>query len=78
MMAVISLILGIVGAVVALLGLIPSIGFFNWIGGIIVLVGLVLGIVGSAQGEKKTVAVVGIIVSAVFLVFAVLRLIGLF
>ena len=77
-MAVLSLILAIVGAVVALLGLIPSIRFFNWIGGIIVLVGLVLGIVGAGQGEKKTAAVVGIIVSAVFLVFAVLRLIGLF
>ncbi len=77
-MAVVSLILAIVGAVVALLGLIPAIGFFNWIGGIVVLVGLVLGIVGASQGEKRGVAVVGIIVSAVFLVFAVLRLIGLF
>ncbi len=76
-MAAVSLILGIVGAVVVLLGLIPSIRFFNWIGGIIALVGLVLGIVG-AGGEKKSLAVVGLIVSAVFVVFAVLRLVGLF
>jgi uncharacterized membrane protein len=77
-MAVLSLILAIVGAVVVLLGLIPSIGFFNWIGGIVALIGLVLGIVGAGQGEKRTLAVVGLIVSAVFVVIAVLRLVGLF
>ena len=77
-MAIFSLILAIVGAVVVLLGFVPSISFFNWIGGIIDLVGLVLGIVGRTQGEKKGVALVAIIVSAVFVVFAVLRLIGLF
>ncbi len=76
-MAAVSLILGIVGAVVVLLGFIPSIRFFNWIGGIIALVGLVLGIVG-AGGERKSLAVVGLIVSAVFVVLAVLRLVGLF
>ena len=75
-MAILSLILAIVGAIVVLLGFIPSISFFNWIGGIIALVGLVLGFVGRA--EKKTVALIAIIVSAVFVILAVLRLIGLF
>ena len=77
-MALFALILAIVGAVVALLGLIPSIGFFNWIGGIIALVGVVLGIIGRGQAEKKGLALVAIIVGAVFVIFAVLRLIGLF
>jgi len=77
-MGVFSLILGIVGAVVVLLGLIPSVRFFNWIGGIIALVGVVIGIIGAGQAEKKAVSVVGLIVSAVFLVFSVLRLVGLF
>ena len=58
-MGVFSLILGIVGAVVVLLGLIPSVRFFNWIGGIIALVGVVIGIIGAGQAEKKAVSVVG-------------------
>lgn len=77
-MAIVSLVLSIVGAVVALLSFVPGIGFFVWIGGVLVLAGVVLGIVGMGGAEKKGVALVGLIISAVFLVFVVLRLVGLF
>jgi len=76
-MATVSFILSLVGAVIVLLSFVPSLGFFEWIGGIIALAGVVLGIIGLG-GEKKTLSIVGIIVSAVFLILAVLRLIGLF
>jgi hypothetical protein len=76
-MGIIALIVSIVGAVVALLSFVPSLGFFMWIGGILALAGLVLGLIG-AQGEQKSVATVGWIVGAVFVIFAVLRIVGLF
>jgi hypothetical protein len=76
-MGILTLILSIVGAVVALLSFVPSLAFFKWIGGVIVLAGLIIGILG-ARGEKRTASLVGLIISAVFLVFAVLRIIGLF
>jgi hypothetical protein len=76
-MGIVSLVLGIVGVVVAVLAFVPAIAFFNWIAGVLGLAGVVLGILGMS-GEKKGVSTVGLIVSAVVLVFAVLRLIGLF
>jgi hypothetical protein len=76
-MGMVSLVVSIVGVVVAVLGFVPAIGFFTWIAGILGLVGVILGILGMG-GEKKSVSTVGLIISAVVLVFAVLRLIGLF
>lgn len=76
-MGTITLILSIVGAVVALLSFIQSIAFFEWIGGIIAVAGVVLGILGM-RGEQKSIATVGLIISAVVVVFAVLRIVGLF
>ncbi len=76
-MGIVSLIVAIVGAVVAVLSLIQGIGFFMWIGGIVALVGVVLGIIGLG-GEKKGGALPGLIIGAAAVVFAVLRIAGLF
>ncbi len=76
-MGMLALILSIVGAVVALLAFVPAIDFFKWIGGVILIAGVVIGIIGIG-GDKKTVPLIGLIVSAVFLIFDVLRVIGLF
>jgi hypothetical protein len=76
-MGMVSLIVSIVGVVLAVLGFVPAIGFFTWIAGILGLGGVILGIVGMS-GDKKSVSTTGLIISAVVLVFAVLRLVGLF
>ncbi len=76
-MGMLALILSIVGAVLALLTFVPALDIFKWIGGVVLIAGVVISIIGVGS-DKKTIAVVGLIVSAVFLVFDVLRVIGLF
>lgn len=65
-MGVVSLVLGIVGVVVALFG-----GAFNWIAVIIGVIGIILGAKGRNDTDGKGVATAGMVLSILALVFGI-------
>ena len=68
-----SLVLGIIGSFFTLVGLVPFLGFLNYISVILLVVGLILGIVGVAK-KQGGAAIGGLIISLIFLVIAIWRL----
>jgi hypothetical protein len=75
-MGVASLVLSIVGAVIALVGFIPFLGILNWFAVALLFIGLVLGILGTVLHKKKGAPIAGLVISVLFLVLAVIRLIA--
>lgn len=67
-----SLVLGIIGMFFALVGLVPFLGFINWLSIILLGVGLILGIVGSTK--KQGAAIGGLVICIIFLIIASWRL----
>jgi len=70
-----SLILAIIGAIVALVGIIPSLRILNWFAGGLLAIALILGIIGAVVSEKKGTAIAGTAISFIFLIVAILRLV---
>lgn len=68
-----SLILGIIGALFALIGLVPFLGILNWIAIPLLVIGLILGIIGCIK--KKGTSIAGTIICVLFLVVAIIRFI---
>ena len=70
-----SLILAIVGFVFTLLGLMPLLGWLNWIGIIFLIIGLISGVTAYRKNPiNKLLAVVGTLLCIVFLIISVARL----
>ena len=65
-MNVISVLIGIVALIIALVGFIPLLGILNWIAIPVALVGLIVGMFDSRTSGRNF--------NAVVLVFAVIRL----
>ena len=72
-----AVILGILGAVLTLIGLIPLLGIINWISIILLLTGLTCGIIGinTEPEEKRGSSITGTIICTLFSIIAVIRLI---
>jgi len=70
-----SLILALIGAIAALVGIIPSLVILNWFAGGLCVLALILGIVGAVVSEKKGTAIAGTVISFIFLTVAILRLV---
>lgn len=68
-----SLILGIIGALFALVGIVPLLGMMNYIAIPLLLIGLILGIIGCTK--KKVTSIVGTIICLLFLLIAIIRLV---
>lgn len=68
-----SIILGIIGLLFVLLGLIPFLGLVNWIAIPLLVIGLVLGIVGTTK--KKGTSIAGLVICALFLIISLIRLV---
>lgn len=68
-----SLILGIIGALFALIGIIPLLGLMNYVAIPLFLIGLILGIIGCTK--KKAASIAGTIICLLFLLIAIIRLI---
>ncbi len=68
-----SLILGIIGALFALIGIIPLLGLMNYVAIPLLLIGLILGIIGCTK--KKGTSIAGTIICLLFLLIAIIRLI---
>ena len=69
-----SLILSILGAIIALVGIIPWLHILDWFAGGLLVIAIVLGIIGSVVSEKKGTAIAGTAISVVFLIVVILRL----
>lgn len=69
-----SLVLGIIGMFFTLVGLVPLLGFINYISIILLGIGLILGIVGATKKEKQGAAIGGLIICIIFLIISVWRL----
>ena len=73
-----AVILGILGAILTLIGLIPFLGSVNWISIILLLTGLVCGMIGiytEPDEEKRGSSITGTIICTLFSIIAVIRLI---
>lgn len=68
-----SLILGIIGALFALVGIVPLLGMMNYIAIPLLLIGLILGIIGCTK--KKVTSIVGTIICLLFLLITIIRLV---
>ena len=75
-MGVASLVLSLIGMFLALIGLIPLLGIVNWFAGFILLIGFILGLIGTIVNKKKGLAIAGLVISFLFLILAVIRLIA--
>jgi hypothetical protein len=69
-----SLILSILGAIIALVGIIPWLHILDWFAGGLLVIAIILGIIGSVVSEKKGTAIAGTAISVVFLIVVILRL----
>ncbi len=67
-MAIASLVLGIVALLITLL----TGGIFGWVGAIIAIIGIVLGVLGKNEPENEGMAKAGMIISIVALVLSIL------
>ena len=74
-MQLISLIFGLIALLFMFIGLIPFLGWTNWINIPFALVGLVLGAIGVGTAKKsKTVGIIGIILCIIAILFGALKL----
>jgi hypothetical protein len=69
-----ALILSILGALLALVGIIPWLHVLDWFAGGLLVIAIILGVVATVASEKKGTAIAGTAVSAVFLIVVILRL----
>jgi hypothetical protein len=69
-----ALILSILGALLALVGIIPWLHIIDWFAGGLLVIAIILGVVATVASEKKGTAIAGTAVSAVFLIVVILRL----
>jgi hypothetical protein len=69
-----ALILSILGAILAIVGIIPWLHILNWFAGGLLVIAIILGVIATVVSEKKGTAIAGTVVSAVFLILVVLRL----
>lgn len=67
-MAVTSLVLGIIALVIDL----ASVGSFGWLGAIIGVIGLVFGILGRKDPQKKGMATAGLVCSIIGIVLGLI------
>ena len=72
-----AVILGILGALLTLIGLLPFLGSVNWISIILLLTGLICGMIGiyTKPEEKRGFSIAGTIICTLFSIIAVSRLI---
>ena len=66
-----SLVLSIIGAIFGLIGLVPLLGFVNWIAIFILVIALILRFIGLNKSGKANA---GMLISIIFLIIAILRL----
>jgi EamA domain-containing membrane protein RarD len=70
-----SLILSIIALMVAVAGLVPLVGWLNWISLFLGGLALAFGIVPLARKKRSGAAVAAVVISIIVLVVAILRLI---
>ncbi len=74
-MQVISLIFGLIALLFMFIGLIPFLGWTNWINIPVAFVGLILGAIGLSAAKKgKTIGIIGIILCVIAILFGALKL----
>lgn len=74
-----SLIFAILGFVFVLIGLVPLFGWLNWIGIILSIIFLVIGMISGVSAQRKNpinkgVAVIGTILCIILLIISVIQL----
>ena len=74
-----SLIFAILGFVFVLIGLVPLFGWLNWIGIILSIIFLVIGMISGVSAQRKNlinkgIAVIGTILCIILLIISVIRL----
>jgi hypothetical protein len=74
-MSVVGFIFGIISIFGLLLGLIPLLGWFNWLNIPFAILGLVFSVVGTSQGRNRSLGVAGIILCSGAILVGILRLI---
>jgi hypothetical protein len=74
-MSVVGFIVGIISIFGLLLGLIPLLGWFNWLNIPFAILGLVFSVVGTSQGRNRSLGVAGIILCGGAILVGILRLI---
>ena len=74
-MGVIALIVGILSFLFMCIGLIPFLGWFNWLNLPLAVIGLVLGAIGLNGRRTRGAAIGGLIFCASALVIGIFRLI---
>lgn len=71
-----SLVLAITGSVFVLLGIVPLLGWLNWIGIIFLLVGLNSGVTAYRKNPvNKLIAIIGSLLCIIFIIVSIIRLV---
>jgi hypothetical protein len=73
-MSFIGLILGIISSFVLFLTIIPLLGWINWINIPFAILGLIFSLIGFAVDRNKKVAIAGIAICCVVIIFGAFRL----
>jgi len=73
-MGLISLIIGLLGIPLLLVGFIPFLGWLNWINGFFVSIGWILGLLAYLRNRKSVLAIIGLAVCSIVLLFGFFRL----
>ena len=72
-MGAVSLIIGILAGIGMAIGFIPCLGWINWFNIPVAAIGLVFGIIATAQGDGKGIA--GLVICAVAIFLGLIRLV---
>jgi len=73
-MGLISLILGVLGIPVLLIAFIPLLGWLNWLNNFFVSIGWILGLVAYLKDKKNKLAIIGLAICSIVLLFGFFRL----
>lgn len=73
-MGLISLIFGVLGIPVLLIAFIPLFGWPNWLNNFFVSIGWILGLVAYFKDKKNKLAIVGLAICSIVLLFGFFRL----
>ena len=70
-----SLVLAIIGFVFVLLGIVPFLGWLNWIGIIFLIIGIISGVTAYRKNPiNKLLAVIGTLLCIILLIISIIRL----
>jgi len=73
-MGLICLIIGLLGIPILLVGFIPFLGWLNWINNFFVSIGWILGLIAFLRNKKNILAVIGLAICSIVLLFGFFRL----